>query len=373
MTSSAPPGNGDDARRGAPRIAAKFRVRFKSMDELVLTYTQDISRGGLFIASNQFLPIGSIVQLHVELDDGRPPAKVTARVAYALDEAAAQESGRPVGMGMEFMDAVGDVASRIAALLTGSIGGGDDDAAPVARIVVVDDSPNYRNQAVAALRAEGHDVRAAENGLQAVGMVMRDPPDLVLSDVQMPVMDGWQFLRLVRARPTLARVPVVFFTTLSGEEERLKGYRLGVDDYITKPFSSEELVARVSRVLDRAQRRPNNSADRGALSGDLAQVSLPSVLAFVEAERRTGHLLVVSEGRIATMHMQEGNIVHVHLSGGKDEVPEGAERVFHVLDWTAGRFEFGPGEVEPSEAPWPPTSYLIMEHARRTDEAKAGD
>ncbi len=353
-------------------MAAKFRVRFRSLDDLVVTYTHDISQGGLFIGSTQFLAVGTVVQLRVELPDAEEPAPIIARVAYVLGEEEAKARGRSPGMGMEFLDTGGaDVAARIAAYLAtalGQDGPRHDPASEPADVLIVDDSDTYRDQAAKAMRGAGHRVTLATNGLEALGVALRQTPDIVLSDVNMPVMDGWQFLRMLRSRPSVANVPVVFLTTLGGESERLKGYQLGVDDYIPKPFDERELVLRVSRILARSRRRPvASSAARNALRGDLAQVGLGSVLSFVQVERRTGLMLVISGERIASLHILNGDIVQVDLPDDVDHLV-GIERVFEVLGWSTGRFELSSVDISAPDSIRVPTGYILMEHARRQDE-----
>lgn len=355
-------------RRSDARVEATYRVKFRSIDDLVVTYTTDISRGGLYIATDRFLPTGSIVRLNVELPDGKPPASVLARVAFVLGTEAAKERGRNPGMGMEFLDAGQEVGSRIAEQLLTGLDPQPIQSTQPADVLVVDDSPVYLERTANVARSLGHRVRTAKNGLEAIGMLMKEPVDIVLSDVQMPMMDGWQFLRIVRSRPTLARTPVIFLTTLTGETERLKGYQLGVDDYLGKPFDDAELALRIGRALERTKRRPVSSADRGALSGDLAMVSLASVLSFIEVERRTGALLVLSENRIATLHIVGGAVHRVDLSGEAAELT-GLERLFHVLDWRRGRFEFGSRESDVPDELGVPTQFVLIEHARRSDEA----
>ncbi|MEZ4327210.1 MAG: response regulator [Polyangiales bacterium] len=354
-------------RRTEPRVEASYLVRFRSIDDMVESYTRNISRGGLFIATKRFLPIGSIVRLNVELPDDKPPASVLARVAYVLGVEAAEARKSNAGMGMEFLHADHEVGRRIAEQLVRGLDPQPSDEPITADVLVVDDSPMYLERAASLARSLGHRVRTAKNGLEAIGLLMKEPADIVLCDVQMPMMDGWQFLRIVRSRPTLARTPVIFLTTLTGEPERLRGYQLGVDDYLGKPFDDEELAARIGRVLLRSKHRPSSSADRGALSGDLSLVSLPSVLSFIEAERRTGALLVISEPHIATLHIQAGAVHRVDLS--TDVGLAGVERLFHVLDWTHGRFEFGPSDADVDDELKLPTSYVLMEHARRRDES----
>lgn len=369
MVSDGGASNPDDpGRRAGERVAATFRVRFRSLDELVTTYTSDISRGGLFVATDRFIPVGSVVQLKVEVPDGRDASGVLARVAFHRPREEAERLGRSTGMGMEFLDGGSALGDRIAAHLVDGLDPSPGAASMrPADILVVDDSPTYLEANRAALAAAGHRVRTAQNGLEALGSLMREAVDIVLSDVQMPTMDGWQLLRLVRARPTLAHIPFVFITTLSGEAERLRGYQLGVDDYLSKPMEAQELATRISVVLERARRRPGSSAERGALSGDLKHVSLPSVLAFLEAERRTGALLVIADDGLSTLHVVEGRVHRADRPSGK-ATPDPRERLFEVLDLSKGRFEFAANEDNVVDELGAPTGFFLMEHARRTDE-----
>jgi two-component system KDP operon response regulator KdpE len=99
------------------------------------------------------------------------------------------------------------------------------------------------------LELEGYRVIEANNGIEALDQVRKHLPDLVVMDVMMPKMDGFEALRLLRE---ISTVPVILLTVRSDEEDRIRGLELGADDYITKPFSPRELVSRVNAVLRRA-------------------------------------------------------------------------------------------------------------------------
>ncbi|MFK7986715.1 MAG: response regulator [Sandaracinaceae bacterium] len=359
----------EDERRRAPRFEARIVVKFRSVEELVTAYSTDISHGGLFVAAAQQLDVGARVLLHLELPDGGKPARVPAEVAYVVGAATAAVEGRNPGMGMKFVESsVAPLATRIAHFLDAT---SRPPEAPEAaepggpHVLVVDDSASYRAGVARCLEKAGLRVSTAEHGLDALGKAMRDRPDVVLTDVQMPVMDGWQLLRIVRAREATSKVPVVFLTTLDGESDRIRGYQLGVDDYIPKPFVPEELVARVRRTVRRSVR--DEHIDDG-MSGSLEQVSLPSLLAFAEAERRSGQLVVdgpVGDARVA---LAEGAVVSVELSeGGPASL---LERLLGLLDWTEGRFSLTTCEVE-AGAERVSVQGALLEHARRRDERGA--
>ena len=118
-----------------------------------------------------------------------------------------------------------------------------------ARLLVVDDEPNILELLSVALRFNGFEVATATNGLQALTTARSFKPDLVVLDVMMPELDGFEVVRRLRGEG--ARVPVLFLTAKDGTEEKVTGLTLGGDDYVTKPFSLEEVVARIRAVLRR--------------------------------------------------------------------------------------------------------------------------
>lgn len=117
-------------------------------------------------------------------------------------------------------------------------------------ILIVDDELRMRRFIRMNLELEGYQVVEAENGIQALDRVRQFTPDLVIMDVMMPEMDGFETLKLLRE---ISTVPVILLTVRSDEEDITHGLNLGADDYITKPFSPRVLTSRVSAVLRRAQ------------------------------------------------------------------------------------------------------------------------
>jgi len=124
-----------------------------------------------------------------------------------------------------------------------------EDRVAEARLLVVDDEPNILELLSVALRFHGFEVATATNGLEAVTTARSFRPDLVVLDVMMPELDGFEVVRRLRGEGT--RVPVLFLTAKDGTEDKVQGLTLGGDDYVTKPFSLEEVVARIRAVLRR--------------------------------------------------------------------------------------------------------------------------
>jgi len=361
-----------EERREHRRISAELKVNFESLESLVSAYTTDISRGGIFVPTEKFLPIGAVVEITLGLPNGGIPLKAIARVAYTTDDPPDGFALRLRGMGMEFLDVGGaPVANQIQRFVAETISSLPPPVdAPIQNglALVVDDDELYRERASKAMRELGLDVVTANNGVEALGKALQRRPDVILSDVTMPEMDGWQLLRLIRSRPHLAQIPVIFLTRLTSDGERLRGYRLGVDDYVGKPFTAAELGARVRRIVERTRAQGGAPANK-ALRGDLSQVALPSLLSLAEMERRTGVLTLIGGDELATLYLREGAVVHIDLSvrfAGK----QGIDKFFHVLDWKAGQFELAASDVNQDDQLNLKTSYVLLEHARLRDEGK---
>lgn len=118
------------------------------------------------------------------------------------------------------------------------------------RILVVDDEPRYVRAISLNLQASGYQVLTAGNGQAAVEMVANEEPALVLLDAKMPVLDGWEACRRIRE---FSPVPIIMLTAMAQDADKVKGLDLGADDYVIKPFSVDELLARVRAVLRRTE------------------------------------------------------------------------------------------------------------------------
>jgi DNA-binding response OmpR family regulator len=117
-------------------------------------------------------------------------------------------------------------------------------------ILIVDDESRMRQFIRMNLELEGYRVSEAENGLVALDKVRQELPDLVVLDVMMPELDGFETLRLIRE---VSSVPVIMLTVKAEEEDKVRGLELGADDYVTKPFSPRELSSRIKAVLRRVE------------------------------------------------------------------------------------------------------------------------
>ena len=138
------------------------------------------------------------------------------------------------------------------------------DRTPEARLLVVDDEPNILELLATSLRFAGFEVATATNGREALTEARRLRPDLVVLDVMMPDMDGFSVVRRMRGEGTTA--PVLFLTARDATEDKVTGLTVGGDDYVTKPFSLEEIVARIRAVLRRTSGKPGAGVEQVRLT-----------------------------------------------------------------------------------------------------------
>lgn len=128
------------------------------------------------------------------------------------------------------------------------------------RLLVVDDDPGLLLAVSETLRAEGYDVKTARRGAEALMIVAQSLPDLIISDIRMPGMDGYQLVKNLRSNTRTRLVPIVFLTAKDETADRIQGFRTGVDAYLTKPFEPEELTAIVAAILHRVERTHSDLA-----------------------------------------------------------------------------------------------------------------
>jgi DNA-binding response OmpR family regulator len=141
------------------------------------------------------------------------------------------------------------------------------------RILVVDDEPKIVGIVAAYLQRDGYRVSRAEDGRTALDAARADVPDLVVLDLMLPGVSGWDVCRELRRNPRTARVPIIMLTARDEIADRVVGLELGADDYVVKPFDPKELVARVHAVLRRVNDTPVDgapAAGRAFQRGDLA-------------------------------------------------------------------------------------------------------
>jgi two-component system OmpR family response regulator len=219
------------------------------------------------------------------------------------------------------------------------------EATPAARILVVDDEVMIRELLSGSLRFAGYDVATAASGAEALRAATSERPDLVLLDVMMPECDGFEVVRRLRSAGG-PEVPVIFLTARDAVTDRVAGFDTGADDYVTKPFSLDEVLARIRAVLKRTRQASAGSrlqvADL-ALDEDAHEVRRGGdVLAVTPTEYRLLRFLMANAGRVVSKSQifehvweynpsGEGNVVEPCISYLRRKVDQREPRLIHTI------------------------------------------
>jgi two-component system OmpR family response regulator len=222
---------------------------------------------------------------------------------------------------------------------------GTTQAGGEARLLVVDDEPTILELLAGTLQFAGFEVVTAASGAEALREAALSRPDLILLDVMMPDDDGFEVIRKIRAGGP--RVPVIFLTARDSVGERVTGLTLGGDDYVTKPFSLDEVLARIRAVLRRSRGEPDNAARRIVADLELDEDSHEvwrggTVVALTPNEFKLLRYLMTNAGRVLSKaqildHVWEynfngeGNIVESYISYLRRKVDRGEPRLIHTI------------------------------------------
>lgn len=202
------------------------------------------------------------------------------------------------------------------------------------RLLVVDDDASLLLAVSETLQGDGYVVVTARRGAEALVRVAETLPDLIISDIRMPGMDGYQLARKLRAAPHTRLVPIVFLTAKDETADRIAGFRSGVDAYITKPFEPEELVAIVAGILERVQR---THGDLARLFGENeTEIPFQRDEELTDAEWRVAEAVArgLSNKEIASelnlsLRTVEGHISHIL---DKKNLSNRVEIALHVIE-----------------------------------------
>jgi two-component system, OmpR family, phosphate regulon response regulator PhoB len=174
------------------------------------------------------------------------------------------------------------------------------------KILIVDDEPDVADLVAYNLKTKGFDTQTVNDPTHSIGVARAMMPDLVILDVMMPVINGIQICRLLRADPNLKDVPVIFLTAKVEENDRVQGLETGADDYICKPFSTKELVLRVHNILRRTSDKGETSTPKlivGSIELDVDRHEVQiggAVIDLTATEFKLLHLLMERRGRVQT-------------------------------------------------------------------------
>jgi DNA-binding response OmpR family regulator len=235
------------------------------------------------------------------------------------------------------------------------------------KILVVDDSPVITEMVQDAFTAEGYRVLTADDGARGLELALSENPDLIIADIQMPGMDGWELCSQIRSNPYTSFIPFMFLTQKSDSPDRIKGLQMGADDYLTKPFAMEELVARVNLILQRVLKTQEAMLTRKSksLSGTTSEIGLADLLQMFAINQKTGRLKITRTAQpTGFLAFLSGKLIRAELGN-----LTGQKVVYRLLGWQDANFEVEPLiDLGQDESLPERVETLLMEGARQIDE-----
>ncbi len=225
------------------------------------------------------------------------------------------------------------------------------------KVLIVDDNESLLMALEYNLRSAGYSVLKASNGLEAFAIAASEHPDIIVSDLTMPEMDGIELCKKYRAEIS-SETPFIFLTAHGEAEERIKGLKSGADDYIVKPFNIEELITRI----DIFYRRILMNSSASSLSGDFNGLSLPDILQIFNQTRKEGILRIACGSEIGMITFRDEMIMDASFRG-----TTGEDALVELLMMRNGRFAYEQGRINGGAVSLP-INFVMLEAVRLIDE-----
>lgn len=233
-------------------------------------------------------------------------------------------------------------------------------------VLVAEDDDLFRVFLASLLKGRGFEVYEARDGVEALALTLERRPWLILTDVNMPELDGIELCRRVRQHALVRHTPVVFVSGWDDYKERYRGLAAGADEFLSKSTPVRELLIRVQLVLRRYVELGRPGEDGEALRGDVQVVGAPGLLQMVHLGRWSGTLTVRGRGGRFEARFRRGELLAAETGARA-----GAEAVYDFIAWNEGLFTFVPAAPDEDAAPLDETlDSLLLEGCRRLDEAR---
>lgn len=245
---------------------------------------------------------------------------------------------------------------------------GDEVVKKGKKILIVDDSPNVLKLLNISLSKAGYDIVMAENGEVAFELANREHPDLIISDVMMPQMDGLELVWMIRESSEIPLVPFIFLTSFDDSEMEVRGFRAGADEYLNKPVDRKLLLEHVENLLNRGGKLKSiesTTEENKGFSGDLADLSIVELVQMLNLNKKSGVLDITSDEGSGLIYLKDGQ-----LYGAKTRDKEGEEAFYDLVGFTKGRFNFEIADSEMTQNINGGTMNVLMEACRIMDEKR---
>lgn len=205
----------------------------------------------------------------------------------------------------------------------------------IMRILLIEDEPKTGAYLLRGLGESGFTVSLARNGRDGLQIALTEELDLIVLDVMLPLMDGWQVLRALRDNPDLAHLPVIFLTARDEIDDRVKGLELGADDYLVKPFAFTELVARIRTLLRRGPPREEEMIRIGDMEIDVIKRKVRrqnQIVTLTAKEFGLLHLLARREGEVLSRSVIASQVWDINFDSDTNVIDAAVRRLRSKLD-----------------------------------------
>jgi CheY-like chemotaxis protein len=212
-----------------------------------------------------------------------------------------------------------------------------------AKVLIVDDDVNVGNMLREQLNEKNYEAVFCDNGEEALRRIGENRPDIIISDVRMPRMNGHELTKRIRGNPSTADIPLIFISAWSSPADQLEGLRGGADDYLCKPVVLDILLERMNRFINQSNQKPPAAPPRADFRGTLSRMSLGDALHIIESNRKSGELILLHEddSRIGCAIFQAGSLIDAQCG-----MMSGEEAFYDLMAETEGHLEFHALPVE---------------------------
>jgi CheY-like chemotaxis protein len=244
-------------------------------------------------------------------------------------------------------------------------------------VLIADEDAAFRKYLAMPLAAQGFTIYEAADGSAAWQLAVQNRPWMILADISMPELDGFEFCRRVRSHPMLARLPLLFISGSDKYKERYRALQIGADDFLSKNMPVRELLMRIqllmTRYSDLSASEPRAGAEEvaGAFQGRIEVFGAPALLQMCAQGRLTGLFTSLAEDSLKTatvIGFRDGDVISA-TCGDRS----GIDAVYAFLAWIRGSFKFTPGDPGEGEPLAQSVEHLLLEGCRLLDEANKTD
>jgi CheY-like chemotaxis protein/signal recognition particle receptor subunit beta len=241
-------------------------------------------------------------------------------------------------------------------------------------VLIADEDAAFRKYLAMPLAAQGFTIYEAADGSAAWQLAVQNRPWMILADISMPEVDGFEFCRRVRNHPLLSRMPLLFISGSDKYKERYRALQIGADDFLSKNMPIRELLMRIQLLMTRysdlsgGEQKPGTADVAGAFQGRIEVFGAPALLQMCSQGRLTGLFTALAEDASNTatvMGFREGDIISATAGA-----TTGADGVYAFLGWEKGSFKFTPGDPGAGDPLAQSVEHLLLEGCRILDESR---